>query len=110
MSQGLLVVPSWERENYFRLNKFIKDLNMVLIEEKHEVKKGSMFNRVDMGLDELIERYGDRILKKAKKTGEKINANIAFVYPPRGYGYLEARVHYFSLPKEEAGLVGGLII
>jgi hypothetical protein len=95
MVDGILIAPTWDKPNYDRLYKIIEENDLRLIHEE-TFKKGFSF-KADMGIDELIEKFGQSAIKKAKKIGERSNANICLMYPKRGFGKLEVNAQYFSL-------------
>jgi len=95
MVDGILIAPTWDRRNYDRIYRLIQENDLKLIHEK-TFKKGFSLES-DKSLDELIQKYGQSAINKAKKIGEKADANLCLIYPKRGFGKLEVSAQYFSL-------------
>ena len=53
--------------------------------------------KMNATMEELVGKYGNSAIKRAKKIGERLKANIALLYCTRGFGELEVSVQYFSL-------------
>jgi len=96
MVEGILISPEWDRKSFSKLHELVKDVPL-LYQERFVLSRPWV--RVDASSEELIKVYGGTAIKKAKKVGERIKANLAFLYYIRGMGELKVIAHYFSLQK-----------
>ncbi len=95
MVEGILVSPDWDRESFSKLHELVKDTPLV---HRERFVMGEPFGiRVDATMEDLVDKYGKSAMKKAKIIGERVKANLAFLYCIRGFGELQVTAHYFSL-------------
>lgn len=93
MIEGTVIITPNLEEEHNNLYALMKKMNLV-IKDKETFMVGSIF-RPSGDLQELVERYGSKLIQKAEKHRKKIGATFAICHPSLNYNYLEGYVDYF---------------